>query len=105
VLLHGKRSLFVEPAKSGSTRGIGSGTRAEEEEANTFAANILIPASAWETFVAGNDFEESAITAFAAELDIAPGIVVGRLQREKLLPYNRGTSLFRKLTWGKASAA
>lgn len=105
VLLHGKRSIFVEPAQSGSKQGIGSGTRAEEEEANTFAANILIPPSAWDGFVGGSDFEESAISAFAAELEIAPGIVVGRLQREGLLPYNRGTSLFRKLIWGKASAA
>ena len=105
VLLHGKRSLFIDQAKSGSRQGISSGTRAEEEEANTFAANILIPPSAWDAFVACGDFDDTAIVAFAAELDIAPGIIVGRLQRERLLPYNRGTSLFRKLEWKEAPAA
>ena len=34
------------------------------------------------------------VQRFADKLGIAPGIVVGRLQYEKLLPYNLQTRLF-----------
>ncbi len=37
------------------------------------------------------------IAAFAARLDIAPGIVVGRLQREGILGWNQGNGLKKRL--------
>ncbi len=89
VLLHRKSVAFLE--------GIGDDTR-EEREANRFAADHLIPPRAYEALLAGPLTLES-ISAFADHLGIAPGIVVGRLQHDKRLPFNRGNRLKRRLTW------
>jgi hypothetical protein len=38
---------------------------------------------------------------FAATIDIAPGIVVGRLQHDKVLPMNQGNYLKVEYEWKK----
>ncbi|OIP99486.1 MAG: addiction module antidote protein, HigA family [Zetaproteobacteria bacterium CG2_30_46_52] len=81
LLLHGKKMLFVE----------GNGLDNEQEdEANQFAANILIPKQ-YEERLMMLDHTAAATRAFAEELGIAPGIVIGRMQKEDLLPW--GTKL------------
>lgn len=104
VLRHSKRTVFVEGPKSRSQPALTTGTPAEEDEANAFAANWLIPEAAWSVYTSSGAFDDQSIRLFAAELGISPGIVAGRLQREKLLAYNRGTSLFTKLIWKRAAA-
>ena|GEM_PF-6477990 len=48
----------------------------KEAEANTVAADNLIPSDAWRTFIATRDYRSKAvIQAFAAESGIAPGII------------------------------
>jgi HTH-type transcriptional regulator/antitoxin HigA len=42
---------------------------------------------------------EIDIRYFAEKLGIAPGIVVGRMQHEKLLPFNRFNKLKEKFLW------
>ena len=64
-----------------------------ERAADQFAADILIPPDAWQTFPGEEQITEQTITAFADGVGIHPGIVVGRLQREKLIPYNRHNDL------------
>ena len=61
--------------------------------ADQFAADTLIPPDAWQTFPGEEQITEQTITAFADAVGIHPGIVVGRLQREKLIPYNRHNNL------------
>lgn len=90
ILLHGKRAFFVEeerrsPAKE--TREDASDVARQEEEANRFARDFLIPPAAYAEFKRQHAFGEQAIRAFAATVGIAPGIVVGRLQHESILPY------------------
>jgi addiction module HigA family antidote len=53
-----------------------------EDEANRFARDTLIPPDGYVTFVAAANFSQDAIRAFAEEQNIAPGIVLGRLQRD-----------------------
>lgn len=89
VLLHRKTVAFLE--------GIGDDTP-EERQANRFAADHLIPRKAYDEFVA-EPLSLGRIRAFADGLGIAPGIVVGRLQHEKLLPFNHGNKLKRRLSW------
>lgn len=105
VLLHSKRSVFVEGAKSGTKPGLATGTDAEEAEANRFAENFLVPESAWSIYAGSGAFDDDSIRAFSSSLGIAPSIVAGRLQRERLLPYDRGKALFRKLVWTEPEAA
>ena len=54
----------------------------EEQEADRFARDELIPPDAYATFVSAGSFTEPAVRAFAKDQNIAAGIVVGRLQRE-----------------------
>ena len=72
----------------------------EEEEANKMAADLLIPPQAYRRFrPAGDHYSLAEIEAFAREIGIAPGIVVGRLQHDGKLPMNVGNKLKRRLQW------
>lgn len=94
VLLHGKRLGFLEGYKrEASVAG------EPEQQADRFAEDILIPRSRWEEFVSAGCFSVHSISAFAYGLGIAPGIVVGRLQHEKMIPFNRSNRLKRCLKW------
>lgn len=105
VLLHSKRAVFVEGAKSRTKPGLATGTDAEEAEANRFAENWLVPEAAWSLYTASGAFDDDSMSAFAGEIGVAPSIIAGRLQRERLLPYDRGKALFTKLVWTEPDAA
>ena len=58
-----------------------------EKEADQFAKDLLIPAKEYEKFIADTIFSEQRVRDFATFINIHPGIIVGRLQKEGLLPY------------------
>lgn len=91
ILLHGKREAYLDADTSEQTE--------REDDANRFAADLLIPPEALRSFVAQYQptFSTAVIERFAADLGIAPGIVVGRLQREQHVPYTHFNSLKRVL--------
>ena len=60
-----------------------------ETEADTYAMNTLIPVDKYEAFIARRGFNKSDIEYFSKIIDIAPGIVLGRLQKENYVPYNQ----------------
>ncbi len=63
----------------------------EEKTADQMAQAWLIPDEAYKAFLAahsGEHFSEAEIKDFAASIDRYPGIVVGRLQHDGLLPYS-----------------
>lgn len=70
-----------------------------EAEANQFARDFLIPAEEWNGFCTESNFAPSGIRAFADIVGVAPFIVVGRLQKERKIPYNLLTSLKQRYTW------
>ena len=90
ILLHPKKGIFIDS---------GHGTSTQEKEADAFASNVLIPDDAFETFSQECPFSSQRVRAFAATQSIAPGIVVGRLQHERLLPFNQLNHLKRRLQW------
>lgn len=55
----------------------------EEEFANTFARDLLLQPAAYQEFVNTGDFSRAAVREFARSQLVAPGIVVGRLQRDR----------------------
>lgn len=69
-----------------------------EKEANAFSANFLIPETEFRQFVAesGNRYSKVEIVQFSSRLNIAPGVVVGRLQHEELLPLSHCNDLKQK---------
>ncbi len=102
ILLHGKREAYLDTDKQEQPEHAEDANRVvakREAEANRFAADLLIPPDALTSFVAQQapTFSSAAIERFAAELGIAPGIVVGRLQREQRVPYTHFNGLKRAL--------
>ena len=69
----------------------------QEEEANRFAADVLIPPKAFKAFVYERSFDSQSIYRFAEQIGISTGIVVGRLQKERYLRPDQGNMLKRKL--------
>ncbi|MCG6146137.1 HigA family addiction module antitoxin [Leptospira bandrabouensis] len=91
ILKHGKKSIFLD-----SLEGTASDITIEEEEANQFASQQLIAESDWDSFKMNFQFSDDLVQSFAKKIEIHPGIIVGRLQREGLLPYSRLNELKEK---------
>jgi addiction module HigA family antidote len=68
-----------------------------EKNANRFAANLLIPDDCVEDLQGLQSYQ--SVEAFADEIGIAPGIVVGRLQCEGIIPYSHLNKLKVPLDW------
>jgi addiction module HigA family antidote len=83
LLLHSRKEIFIDMQK-----GAGSAGPKEEAEANTWAADFLIPSAAMRAFRMGFTGSEAEVRNFAHSLGIAPGIVVGQLQHEKVIAHS-----------------
>ncbi|MFZ3041088.1 MAG: HigA family addiction module antitoxin [Thiobacillus sp.] len=95
VLLHGKKDIFIE----------GNGMDNEKEhEANRYAADFLIPPAKLKELMRAGRPTLALAEAFAAEIGIASGIVVGRLQREGVYDHKIGNGLKRRLCWAAPRA-
>ncbi len=90
ILKHSHQLVFLDDRTQGALSQ-------EEEEANDFAAGMLIPP----------DFEQElpalkskdAVIAFAQRVQIHPGIVVGRLQHEDIIPRSHMNGLKETFEW------
>jgi HTH-type transcriptional regulator/antitoxin HigA len=91
ILLHGKKELFIEGANGMDNE--------KEDQANAFAEQELLPKKAFNTFATQAPFSKTAIRRFAAEVGIAPGIVVGQLQHKGLLPKTHCNDLKVRYQW------
>ena len=70
----------------------------QEEEANSFANNTLIPFNEFEVFSKNNEFSIKSIEDFAEKIGIDEGIVLGRLQKENYIRVNQFSKLKKKYT-------
>jgi len=96
LLYDGKKEAFLECDDGGEDE--------REKKANTFAANFLIPPQEYRSLLsivqAGRRRISAVfVEAFAARLGIAPGIVVGRLQHDGVMPMNHLNKLKRYYDW------
>ncbi len=92
ILFHGKRTVFIDENDTTNDE--------KEREADEFASNILIPYKEWEEFKEHKTYMlETEIKEFALKKGIHPGIIVGRLQHEGLIPYNKLNHLKMRLHW------
>ena len=64
-------------------------TEKEEDEADNFAQNTLIPQDEFCGFIEDKIFTKASIKKFSEKLEIDEGIVVGRLQKEGLIPFSK----------------
>lgn len=96
VLLHKKKEIFVE---LDGTRG-SEEKPIEEQEADQFAAKLLIPEEmllSWMKTV--GVLSRASVCKFAEEIGTSPGIVVGRLQHMDKLPPTHLNDLRVRYTW------
>ncbi|MFZ2658290.1 MAG: HigA family addiction module antitoxin [Victivallales bacterium] len=89
ILLHGKKMLFLDDIKHSNADA--------EKEADRFAANVLIPEKEYRSFSENmGRADENSVTQLARKSGIAPGIVVGRLQHDKVIEYSEMNTLKEK---------
>ena len=93
VLKHSAQKIIIDGTNENDKNG------PLEAEANRWAADFLVPPDAWSEFRSGRRFEKSSIIAFAQRMGISPGIVVGRMHRERLLKYSEMTELKGRFGW------
>lgn len=68
-----------------------------EQRADEFARNVLIDKEAYKLFINKNLFDRRSVLDFAKDQEIHPGIVVGRLQNDKLIGYHELYDLKEKI--------
>lgn len=90
VLLHGKRQMFVE---FDQTQKAGTADQVAEAEADRFAEDALIPRAYVRRLRALISPSEHDIKALASEIEVPPGVVVGRMQRESLIRWSAHNEL------------
>lgn len=90
LLLHGKKLLFLE--------GQGIISDQLEPQADRFARDFLIHQDQTAR-LKSLGYSKEAVIAFAHDIGIAPGIVVGRLQKEELLPWTHLNNLKVSYRW------
>jgi addiction module HigA family antidote len=102
LLLHRRRDAFIIDTGEvySNERDVDPEMQQVEEEANRFAADNLIPPSELSRFLQRRTFTNDAIHAFAEEVGVGPGVVVGRLQHDGLLERFQGNKLKQTLNFG-----
>jgi len=92
ILLHKKKMLFLE------ARAISDRVRSkEEDEANRFAADHIIPRAYLPQLALLQTPQE--VAQLAGTLGVAPGLIVGRMQHDGLIGFDRLNSLKQRYEW------
>jgi HTH-type transcriptional regulator / antitoxin HigA len=90
IVRHGKRLLVIE--------GTADLDAKLEAEADAFARDVLIPPE-YGPLLASLRGTRAAVCALAESVGVAPGIVVGRMQKEGLLPWSHLNDLKVRYRW------
>lgn len=94
VLMHKQKRIFVDFGNDDDSP--------DEHAANQFASDALIAPDDWATFVAAAETDGMSVESvrdFSKRCGISMGIVVGRLQHEKVILHSQLNALRPKLMW------
>jgi len=86
ILKHPTRAVFLDDASSGDAV-----LSTEEQEANRFATDVLIPRGR-QAELSSLLLNQASVMAFAQSLGVHPGIVEGQLQHRQLISYSHPLS-------------
>jgi Zn-dependent peptidase ImmA (M78 family) len=89
LLLHGKKEIFLEDFDEYKPN------KEKEDEADEYARKYLLPNDIVDDFT--EPITEKAIRQIARKYMVHPGIIVGRLQYLKIIPYHFGNNLKTKI--------
>lgn len=98
ILFHAKKAIFLDDPHNDSVRN------EQENEANRFAGEFLIPAESEREMVCLTSGNEADVRDFALRVGVHPGIVVGRLQHKGLLDFNQLNYLKERFVFAGAMA-
>lgn len=90
VILHGKKKTYIADKDFYDEF---------EAEADEFAANILVPKKDYINFIKMGDYSRQSIVEFAKKIEIHPCIVVGKLQHDRRIGYEKHIELKPKFCW------
>jgi HTH-type transcriptional regulator / antitoxin HigA len=93
LLKHGKSLTFLD------ILGEDGLNPTEEAEADAFARDFLLPPRSYQSFVTTERLNTQTVTQFAQSQGVSAGIVVGRLQFDRLLPFTHLNGLKSKYEW------
>jgi addiction module HigA family antidote len=84
IILHGKKDIFLENVEGTEI------DQEKEEEANAFAAKILLTENELQQIINAAPLDEEMIHEFANKFRTPAGIIIGRLQHLGLIPFHVG---------------
>ncbi len=91
LLKHSKKDIFIDDEKASVSD--------QEQEADQYAEQALITPREYRRLIRLQPLTRARISQFAEEIGVAPGIVVGRLEHEGLLPGPECYSLRAPCRW------
>jgi Zn-dependent peptidase ImmA (M78 family)/plasmid maintenance system antidote protein VapI len=95
LILHGNSYIFVDNEQETEEH-----SSREEEEANGFAADVLVPPE-HQGELAQLTANKVAVIRFAVRVGVSKGIIVGQLQNRGIIGPNMLNGLKQRYTWGK----
>jgi len=94
IIKHSKKEFFIEIDDKSEFKS------ADEIEADQYASEVLVPSAYLNSWLnSKNKLNKETIVAFSKKLGIAPGILVGRLQYIKRIPYSACNDLKIRYNW------
>lgn len=90
LLLHDLANLHIE--------GMGYEDDTQEQEANSFSSDILIPSEHKEAFFKLSD-DYRSVLKFSKKIGVSPGVVVGQMQYNEMIKKNHLNKLKVRYSW------
>jgi HTH-type transcriptional regulator / antitoxin HigA len=91
IILHGKKDIFLENVEGTET------DQAKEDEANAFAAKLLLTETELKEIIDAVPLTEEIIYEFAQKFRTPAGVIIGRLQHLKHIPFSFGNGFRQKI--------
>lgn len=90
LLKHGKKKVFINIDSVDKGKLTVAQMDPDENAADRYSRDLLIPQTSWNHFVAVCNYPNAAMmTQFARQMNVSVDVVLGRLQLEGRVPYNR----------------
>lgn len=91
IILHGKKDIFLENVEGTEI------DQEKEEEANVFAAKVLLTEDELGEIIEAAPLTVELIHEFAKKFKTPAGVIIGRLQHLKLIPFHVGNGFREKI--------
>ena len=79
-----------------------SGTATVEKAADAFASGVLLEQKSYEQFVKKGSFSYMSIREYAQTQSVPPYVVIGRLQKEEVIPWTWHQKYKLRYKWAEA---